>query len=236
MPARLHYELLQTNSNHSARAQDLFMQILAEWRIDVAVVAEPYSVPPQQNWVGDTEGLVAVVVPAAGTQRISLKEKGAGYVAVKWGEVVVIGVYFSPNRPLREFEQFLGGLEPVVQRASPAQVVLMGDLNAKCAAWGCPITDQRGGGSIVDVTFATPAIGARIGDWRVLEEVETLSDHAYIRFRVSKAPLGPQTRTAGERGGDFPKWAISRLDLELAEEAAMVRAWSADPLNTLGGR
>ncbi|XP_073966994.1 uncharacterized protein [Choristoneura fumiferana] len=215
MPARLHYELLQTNSNHSARAQDLFMQVLAEWRIDVAVVAEPYYVPPQQNWVGDTEGLVAVVVPAAGTQRISLKEKGAGYVAVKWGEVVVIGVYFSPNRPLREFEQFLGGLEPVVQRASPAQVVLMGDLNAKCAAWGCPITDQRGallrdwaamvglvlqnqgtantcvrwqGGSIVDVTFATPAIGARIGDWRVLEEVETLSDHAYIRFRVSKAP------------------------------------------------
>ncbi|XP_073962951.1 uncharacterized protein [Choristoneura fumiferana] len=222
MPARLHYELLQTNSNHSARAQDLFMQVLAEWRIDVAVVAEPYYVPPQQNWVGDTEGLVAVVVPAAGTQRISLKEKGAGYVAVKWGEVVVIGVYFSPNRPLREFEQFLGAWSPWYRE------------HHRLRTRDGQYLRSMAGGSIVDVTFATPAIGARIGDWRVLEEVETLSDHAYIRFRVSKAPLGPQTRTAGERGGDFPKWAISRLNLELAEEAAMVRAWSADPLNTLG--
>ncbi|XP_013174634.1 PREDICTED: uncharacterized protein LOC106123043, partial [Papilio xuthus] len=130
MPRHLHFDLLQTNTNHSARAQDLLMQCLAEWRIDVAVVAEPYFVPPQPSWSGDTEGSVAIVVPPSSPQPVSLREQGAGYVAVNWGEVVLIGVYFSPNRNLRQFERFLDGLEPVVQRASPAQVIVMGDLNA----------------------------------------------------------------------------------------------------------
>ncbi|XP_045541857.1 uncharacterized protein LOC123723319 [Papilio machaon] len=188
MPGHLHSEFLQTNANHCARAQDLLMQ-----------------------------GLVGIVAPPAGRQRLSLRERGAGYVAANWGEVVLIGVYFSPNRNLSQFERFLDGLEPVVQRASPAQVIVMGDLNAKCAEWGSSITDAKGallrdwatviglapenqgtaytcvrgrGGSVVDVTFATPAIGARITCWRVLEEVETLSDHLYIRFRVSNAPCG----------------------------------------------
>lgn len=29
----------------------------------------------------------------------------------------------------------------------------------------------------MDITFATPALAARASDWRVLEDVETLSDH-----------------------------------------------------------
>ncbi|XP_013163558.1 PREDICTED: uncharacterized protein LOC106114785, partial [Papilio xuthus] len=144
MPGHLHSEFLQTNANHSARAQDLLMQVLAESRIAVAVVAEPYVIPPHSSWVGDTEGLVGMVAPPAGQQRLSLRERGAGYVAANWGEVVLIGVYFSPNRNLSQFERFLDGLEPVVLRASPAQVIVMGDLNAKCAEWGSSITDAKG--------------------------------------------------------------------------------------------
>ncbi|XP_045541646.1 uncharacterized protein LOC123723135 [Papilio machaon] len=255
MPRHLHAEFL-----HSARAQDLLMQALAEWRIAVAVVAEPYHIPSQPHWVGDTEGSVGMVVPPTGPQHLSLRERGAGYVAANWGEVVLIGVYFSPNRSLSQFERFLDGLELVVRRALPAQVIVMGDLNAKCAAWGSPITDVKGahlrdwaltiglvpenrgsaftcvrarGGSVVDVTFATPSIGAHISCWRVLEDVETLSDHLYIRFRVSTAPPGRQTRTAGGRGV-FPRWQLSRLDGDLAEEAAIVSAWASDPPQSLG--
>ncbi|KAI8422962.1 hypothetical protein MSG28_014058 [Choristoneura fumiferana] len=220
-----------------------------------------YLVPSHPNWVGDTEGSVGVVVPTAGLHRLSLRERGAGYTAANWGEVVIIGVYFSPNRPFREFERFLGALEPVVRRASPSQVVLMGDFNAKCAAWGSPVTDTRGallrdwaasvglvlqnigradtcvrqqGGSIVDLTFTTPAIGARVSQWRVLEEMETLSDHLYIRCRISKAPLGSRARVADGRGGAFPRWVLSRLDRDRAEEAAVVQAWAADPPQSLG--
>lgn len=41
---------LQANLNHSAGAQDLFVQSLAEWSIDVGIVAEPYRVPDGPNW------------------------------------------------------------------------------------------------------------------------------------------------------------------------------------------
>ncbi|XP_026320688.1 uncharacterized protein LOC113230814 [Hyposmocoma kahamanoa] len=86
---------------------------------------------------------------------------------------------------------------------------------------------RRNGGSIVDITFATPSLAARVSGWQVLEDEETLSDHKYIRMRVSHAPPATASNTAPGRG--FPKWALTRLDPELAEEAAMVQAWCPPP-------
>ncbi|XP_073962017.1 uncharacterized protein [Choristoneura fumiferana] len=118
MSRHLHTEFLQTNINHSARAQDLLMQVLAEWKIGVAVVAEPYLIPPRKTGWGHG-GLSRRGGAVNGPQRLSLRERGAGYVAANWGGIVLVGVYFSPNRSLLEFERFLDGLEPVVQRALP---------------------------------------------------------------------------------------------------------------------
>lgn len=73
------------------------MESMAEWSIDAAIVAEPYFVHPQSNWAGDTEGDVAVVVPAScDTLPLVLKERGLGYVAVTWGKIVVVG-HISPQ-------------------------------------------------------------------------------------------------------------------------------------------
>lgn len=51
-----HLDVLQGNLNHCARAQDLLMQVMAEWGLALAVVAEPYVVPPLPNWVGSSMG------------------------------------------------------------------------------------------------------------------------------------------------------------------------------------
>ena len=59
--AAIGFRLLQGNLNHSARAQDLMCQNLAEWSIDMAVVAEPYLVQQKSNGFGDRDGLVAIV-------------------------------------------------------------------------------------------------------------------------------------------------------------------------------
>jgi len=40
---------LQGNLNRSARAQDLFVQTLAEWQIEMAVMAEPYYVSENRS-------------------------------------------------------------------------------------------------------------------------------------------------------------------------------------------
>lgn len=79
-------------------------------------------------------------------------------------------------------------------------------------------------GSVVDLTFATPTAAPMVKDWRVVEGVETLSDHRYIRFEVSASPESPAESSRGR--SRFPRWAISKLDRELAEEAAIVGRWS----------
>lgn len=244
-------DLLQGNLNHSAGAQDLFLQHLAEWEIGLAVVAEPYFVPNNHpQWVGDVDGSVAIVAGGgAESPPLVRKEAGRGFVAATWGEYAVVGVYFSPNRPLADLEAYLDALGPVVRRLAPMPVLVMGDLNAKSASWGSAVTDPRGraveewalefgvspmnrgtthtcvraqGGSVVDVTFATPVAARRVRNWRVLD-VETLSDHNYIRFEISTSAPAPDFPHRGPTAS--PRWVISRLDRQLAEEAATVQAW-----------
>ncbi|TLM13196.1 hypothetical protein FEC36_18505, partial [Acinetobacter baumannii] len=186
---------------------------------------------------------------------LAMVTKGQGFVAVQLEGTVVIGAYFSPNRPTVEFGHFLGGIGAIARRLAPRPVILAGDLNAKSVAWGSPRSDARGrllerwanavvlcllnrgsvatcvrwqGESIVDVTFASPAIARRIRDWRVLEGAETLSDHRYIRFDLSARSTvadvhGDHPRSASR---SFPKWALKRLNKELLMEASTVAAWA----------
>ncbi|KAL4720614.1 hypothetical protein ACJJTC_005497 [Scirpophaga incertulas] len=124
--------LLQGNINHSAAAQDLLCATAAEWRAGLAIVAEPYYVPPQsENWLQSTDGTAAIVRVGTGSSpSLVLRERGNGFVAAGWG----------------------------------------GDGG------------NRG-----------PAVGAA-----------------------------------------FPRWALTKLRPEMAEEAAMVRAWSDPPAHIAG--
>ena len=243
---------LQGNVNHCAAAQDLLIQTMAQWSINVTVVAEPYFVPSRDDWASDRDNTVAVALRAAiGSPMLEQVVRGRGYVASLVGDVVVIGVYFSPNRALSEFERFLVDVGALIGRCHPRPVLVAGDLNAKSTAWGSPVTNARGevlvewlvssglavlnrgsvntcvrhnGGSIVDVTFASHAIAGRVQGWRVQEGVETLSDHRYIRFDVSalpSVPFGPDR----DRRGDGPRWAVKHLNKEVLIEAAIVQSW-----------
>ncbi|XP_045459903.1 uncharacterized protein LOC123670453 [Melitaea cinxia] len=204
-----------------------------------------------------------MVRPGAGPPLV-VKAKGHGYVAAVRGGVAFVGVYFSPNRDLAALERFLDVLGPLVGQLAPLHVFVAGDLNAKSTAWGNPVTNPKGreveewalaaglsllnvgavqtcmrwsGGSVVDVTFATPAIARRVEGWRVETEVETLSDHRYIRFEVSPAPVRPalmSSSTSSSGRSQFPRWALSKLNRELAEEAAIIGRWSLPPLMEFG--
>ncbi|XP_064071905.1 ecdysone oxidase-like [Vanessa tameamea] len=94
---------LQTNVNHSAGAQDLLLQSMAEWQVDLAVACEPYFVPPLPHWLG--------VLTRSGTAPpLSLIERGSGYVVVGWGEYVVVGTHFLRTRCVpRESPLGVGG-------------------------------------------------------------------------------------------------------------------------------
>lgn len=253
------HRFLQANINHCAAAQDLLLQSMAEWLIEIAVVCEPYFIPPRDNWISDVDGVVTIISSSSvGSPPLSTLARGKGYVAVQWRGIAVIGVYFSPNRTLAEFESFLGVLGALIGQTLPRPVLVVGDLNAKSTAWGSPATDVRGetleewamvsgllvlnqgsvntcvrwnGESIVDVTFASPAVARLVREWKVMEGVETLSDHLYIRFDVSTNPLTSQSGFPGDlrlnRSPSSPRWVLRSMDKEALEEASIVQAWQS---------
>lgn len=248
-------KVLQANINHSARAQDLLVHSMKEWSIAIAIVAEPYSVPTRDNWTGDREGTVAIVTEAAaGFPPVERVIKGRGCAAVLAGGIAYIGVYFSPNKSLADFETWLSEVESLVHQCRPHEVLVAGDFNAKSAMWRSPVVNARAepveewatatgllllnqgavhtcvrqrGSSIVDLTFASPALARRVQDWEVLEGVETLSDHRYIRLVLSPpgVPSGP-SRSPTELA---PRWALKSMDAEFLLEASIVQSWTPRP-------
>jgi hypothetical protein len=127
-----HHCFLQTNANHSARAQDLLVQTMAEWNVEVAIVAEPYAVPPTDTrWQGDTGGLVTIIKGGHEGPPLALIDRGEGYVACRWGSRAIVGVYISPSISMADFEAILEELEGVVRRLHPGWVLVAGDFNAK---------------------------------------------------------------------------------------------------------
>ncbi|XP_041989124.1 uncharacterized protein LOC121740461 [Aricia agestis] len=240
------------NLNHSAQAQDLWSQEVLKRSIDVGVIAEPYRILPRGDWLGDADSTVALVFgPKIVPPSSRSTTRGHGYVVADLGALTVVGVYFSPNRPIAEFGAFLLRLTTFVSGAANP-VVVAGDFNAKSTRWGSPATDARGramadwlattglvvanrgavstcvrwqGESIVDLTLVSPSIARRMSGWRVLEEVETLSDHLYIGFDIAS------TSEAGRRipPGGGPRWSLRGLDRDLLEEAAIVASMSPLP-------
>lgn len=101
--------LLQANLNHSARAQDLFLQTLVEWDINVAVAAEPYYVPDSgSDWIGDTLGLVAITHRSTGgSSTFSVLGRGGATWPLDAG-----------NWPWSGFISPLAGASPTLSRTS----------------------------------------------------------------------------------------------------------------------
>lgn len=231
----------------------MLFQSMAEWLIHVAIVSEPYSVPLRANWAGDNDNTVAVIAQTtAGSPPFNNVLRGNGCVVASFEGLAVAGIYFSPNRPLIEFEQFLAQLGTLLGQCGTNRILLGGDFNAKSVAWGCPATDARGevlmewatatgmslinrgavdtcvrqqGGSIVDLTFASPALRQCVRAWEVLQHLETLSDHRYIRYELSTVSV-PGDLDRLPRGGG-PRWALKSLDRDVLVEAATVHAWAA---------
>ncbi|CAF4951761.1 unnamed protein product [Pieris macdunnoughi] len=246
---------IQSNLNHCASAQDLLIQSLTQWIVNIGIVSEPYMVPDKNNWVGDRDGLVAVFINDVNLLSVASTMQGRGCVALKIGRIAVIGVYFSPNKTLAEFETFLSELGCLVSWCRPLDLIVAGDFNAKSTVWGSPVSDERGdalldwlatqnlvslnrgnvqtcvrmnGGSIVDVTFSSPALASRVYGWRVLSEVETLSDHKYIRFDILDSTVSLPGPALSEIG---PRWSRKNLDKDALTEVSLVEAWNPKPSN-----
>lgn len=253
------HRVLQTNLNHSVAAQDLLCQHVAEWSIDLVVAAEPYSIPQGRTlWAGDKCGSVMIMSSGRpGSPPFTSITKGEGFVAATWGEVLVVGIYVSPNVSLIHLERLLDEVENVIRRHLPCPVLIAGDPNAKSTAWGSSTTNARGealeewaeelgllvlnrgraltcvrgdGGSVIDITLGCPRASLMVSGWQVLGGEETLSDHKYVMFRVSDPSLGAAPILKPARGGNRPSfgWVLRKMDRDLLMAAAIAKSFTGE--------
>ncbi|XP_072929562.1 uncharacterized protein [Epargyreus clarus] len=245
-------KILQGNLNHCRGAQDLLQQCLVDRLVALAVVAEPYRVPEHPRWVGDDVQSVAVYwAGGVGDPPCSKLHSERGIVAVEWGPLAVLGCYVSPNCSLAAYETFLDRLTSCVRSCLPRPVIVLGDFNAHSRAWGNRRDSVRGratlewaagldlrllnrgsvstcvrwqGESIVDLSWATLSAERLVTDWRVAEDLVTLSDHRHILLDVVLQLPAADTR---RQANDHPRrWARKRLNRDLLVAAAHVVDWS----------
>lgn len=119
---------------------------MAEWSIDLVVAAEPYSIPQGKTlWAGDKCSSVMIISSGRpGSSPFIPITRGEGFVAATWGEILVVGIYVSPNVSLTHLERLLDEVEIVIRRHLPRPVLVAGDPNAKSTAWGSSATNARG--------------------------------------------------------------------------------------------
>lgn len=202
--------VLQVNLNRCTVAHDLLEQTAATGGMDVCLVSEPNrAFATAKGWLLDERGDSAIWVV---NKLVSIEEYGQGH-GIVWiklrGGQLILSCYFSPNRPIEEFRDFLDELSRLMVKTTRS-VLVAGDFNAKSPEWGAISGDKKGEelsdwaassglvvanegstptfqrttgqGSIVDITLVSEDL--RLTDWRVLEGVETLSDHRYITYNL----------------------------------------------------
>ncbi|XP_039309946.1 uncharacterized protein LOC120358759 [Solenopsis invicta] len=196
------HRLLQTNVNHSARAQDLLFQTMAEWNIEVAIVAEPYVAEPyavssaDNRWRGDTAGLVAIVSKggSAASSLVPLS-RGEGYVACRWGSRAIVGVYISPNISPEEFETQIEEVEEVVRRLQPGWVLVAGDFNARSVDWAGPVTDT---------------MGELLGDWAAALDLHVVNRGSVPTCVAARgSSIVDITMGSPKAHGEITEWSVS---------------------------
>lgn len=248
------YKLLQININHARAAQDLLLHSLTDRKCSLAIVAEPYRIPDcHPNWISDNTGTIAITWRWwDGAPISSILEKGTHYVAVRWGQFTVIGLYFPPSGSIANYERWLEDVASCVRRYATSPTIVGGDFNAWSVTWRSRYTNQRGtlvedwasslglgllnkgtkstcvrpqGSSIVDLTWASLSAERLLVDWRVLD-TEHLSDHKCIAMDFGRISLpGNPPSRMGSKRDEHPRWAIRQLDVDKLLAIVTINMW-----------
>lgn len=203
-------EIVQVNLNHCDTAQQLLWQSVAEHKCDVAIISEPYRIPPGNgNWTSDRAKTTAIWTVGKYPLQEVVYTADEGFVIAKINGVFICSCYAPPRWTIEQFNQMLDKLTEELTDRRPA--VIAGDFNAWAIEWGSRLTSPRGSNllealaklnvdlanegtistyrregreSIIDVTFCSPGL---IRNWRV-HEGYTHSDHQAIRYRIGRDP------------------------------------------------
>ena len=122
-------EITQINLNHCDAAQQLLWQSTTETKCDVAIVAEPYRIPPDNgNWVADRAGIAAIYVMGRFPIQEIVENSAEGFVIAKINGVFFCSCYAPPRWNEEQYNRMLGALTDALVGRRP--IIIGGDFNA----------------------------------------------------------------------------------------------------------
>lgn len=225
-------QVTQLNLNHCEAAQQLLWQSASESSIDIALLSDPYRIPPNNgNWVADKAKKAAICTTGRYPVQEIISTTCEGFAIAKIGGVYYCSCYAPPRWPIGQFSSMLDSLSSALAGLSP--LVIGGDFNAWAVEWGSRSTNERGWAlleamaglnveianvgsvstfsrngaeSIIDVTFWSPGLNPS-SDWRV-DNGYTHSDHLAIRYSIEQGGRWQQSRITDTHRG----WLTSSFD------------------------
>lgn len=201
-------KFLQINLNRSQVAQDMLQNFNA-WNIDVVIISEPNYSP--SSWLSDLTCSAAILFNPS--HRFYIIDKGPGFVAARFGDLIVISCYYSPKLSVDEFKASLILLHNMIMATQHGKIIVASDFNVNLISWGSNRDTLKGhalaeavasmdlrlanrgntytcvrpqGSSVVDLTWISPSLLSLLDNWIVLDNSysESFSDHRYICFNI----------------------------------------------------
>lgn len=225
---------------------------MLELQATLCAVAEPRTIPDTPFWYSSTNKRAAIRwFPRGSVQTCRLVYRARDFVVATMGEYNIISCYISPNASNVDFQTFLDEIGVALLNL-PGKTVICGDFNAKSRLWGSPRTDLRGeyveewsaefnlclvnvgdtptcirpqGCSIIDLTWTSNDIYTRISDWKVLRNIESLSDHEYISMYVGRSSA-PKIHH-NKRQTRYPRWNWGKMDVDMYQATLVWNSESA---------
>lgn len=210
----------QINADRHSTTHDLLEQSLCDDKTDIILGQEPnrnrltkvFSDNRGDSFIRTSKRIKVINI-----------HRGESYVAIELENILIYSCYFSPNRPLEDFEFFLNDLQHNFDNTRGKERIIGGDFNTKSRTWGSKVTNDRAqiledfieanglviintgnvptfqnanGSSIIDITLASTRISGQIRDWSVITDDENMSNHRTIKFKLksdSASIKGSQT-------------------------------------------
>lgn len=223
-------KILQINIDRGGGALDLMSSMVRNEGYDICMIGEPHR-RRTADWFGHEDAKILV---SNGNLFIRNKGVGVGHSWMDIEKIRFICCYISPNSGIQELENILEDISTTISGRENNDIVVAGDFNAKSWEWGSPRQDRRGElvsewaaslglviqnsgicptfrrgsqESHIDITLTSEGIAAKIQNWMVLDNVESLSLHQYISYEISDT-------TVQTDGAEIKGWKEKTLDCD----------------------
>ncbi|KAF9824062.1 hypothetical protein SFRURICE_020328 [Spodoptera frugiperda] len=158
-------------------------------------------------------------------------------VRVEWTEA--INVMLAPNTVIKQMNAQRKHIDALFVRTwdtklttewAPKIVLLLRKKGQKVGS--VPTCVRWQGESVVDLSWATASACRMVANWRVAEDIVTLSDHRHIVFDVTVRTSQPRQNLVRVHS---PRWSLKKLNKDLLIAAAHIEAWQYDSRHSRSG-